>query len=163
MEENHTVDSKENLQDLKMPVFMMSNVYVHLTDPEQVLFVIGITPNSLEQSQIACLVHLPLHAVFACFQLFVQWVDQGVYDFCNLPLALKAHLPEADRVFLEQELKDQWKGELEELETEVKRTIELLKHSEGDILKRVNEQNSRVRSQCIPTMYAPPFIISNWM
>ena len=123
----------------------MAYVYEHLTDPTQVLTEIGITQNSLKHSQLDCLIYLPISTIFTCFQLFVQWVHQGVHDFCNLPLALKAHLSEADRMFFDQELRDQWTGALKDLEAEIKQMTEVLKHSEGDITKKVNEQTSRVR------------------
>ena len=137
-------EDEEDPGDLTLPGFMMAYVYEHLTDANQVLTEIGITPNSLKHSQLACLIDLPIPTVFTCFQLFVQWVDQGVYDFCNLPLALKAHLPEADLMFFEQNLRDQWTGTLKGLEAEVKQMTEVLKHSEDDITKKVNEQTSRV-------------------
>ena len=150
MEDAHLMnEEEEDLSDLTLPRFMMSYVYEHLTDPQQVLLEIGITPNSLKHSQLACLIDMPLPTVFACFQRFVKWVDQGVYDFCNLPLALKAHLSAADLMFFEQELRDQWKGTLKGLEAEVKQMIEVLKHSESDITKKVNEQTSRVRGYTV--------------
>ena len=140
--------NKEDLIDLSLPKFMVTYVYEHLTDPEEVLSEIGITPNSLKHSQLALFIELPLPAVFTCFQLFVQWVDEGAYDFCNLPFALKTHLSEADHIFLGQELRDQWietrKGTLKDLEAEVKQMIEVLRHSEGDITKRVDEQKPTV-------------------
>ena len=136
--------NKEDLIDLSLPAFLMKNVYEPISDPQEVLSKIGIASNSLKHSQLACLIDLPLPATFYSLRLFVQWIHQGVYDFCNLPLALKAHLPEPDRIFLEQELRDQWTGTLEELEAEVKQMIEVLKHSENEITKRINEQAPRV-------------------
>ena len=131
--------NKEDLIDLSLPTFLMKNVYEPISDTQEVLSRIGITSNLLKQSQLACLIDLPLPATFASLHLFIQWIHQGVYDFCNLPLVLKAHLPEPDRILLEQELRDQWTGTLEELEAEVKQMIEVLKHSENEITKRVNE------------------------
>ena len=125
----------------------MTYVYEDLTNPYEVLTEIGITPNSLKHSQLACLIDMPILTVFACLELFVQWVDQGVYDFCNLPLVLKANLSEADLTFFEKDLIVQWTGTLKGLETEVKKMIEVLKHSEIDIVRRVTEHacTSRVR------------------
>jgi len=137
-------DEEEDLHTLSLPQFMMSYVYEHLTDPQRVLAEIGITPNSLKHSQLACIIDLPLTSVYSCFQLFVGWVDQGLYDFCNIPLALKSHLSEEDVVFFERELRDKWTGSTRDFETEVWQLIDILKHSETDITKRVNEQPSRV-------------------
>ena len=123
---------------------MIAYVYEHLSDPNKVLAEIGITPNSLKHSQLTCLIELPLPYVFSCLQQFVRRVDEGVYDFCSLPFALKTHMTDGDTQFMEQELRDLWTGSHADLVTEVKQLIEVLKHSESDITKRVNEEASRV-------------------
>ena len=132
----------KDLKTFTLPQFMNACVYEQLTDPQRVLHEIGVTPNSLKQSQLKCLMDIPLPSVFACFQRFVRWVDNGVYDFCNLPLAIKVHLSEEDVMFFELELREKWTGTTKELELEVKKMIEALKHSENDII--VNKQATRV-------------------
>lgn len=137
----------DDLDTLTLPKFMMEYVYEHITDPIKVLTEIGITPNTLKHSQLVCLIDTPLPFVFACFECFVHWVDNGVYDFCNLPLAIKVHLSEADMNFFELELREKWTGTTVELEAEVKQMIEVLKHSESDITKKGSEQ-ARVSLVC---------------
>ena len=129
---------------LTLPRFMTDYVYEHLKDPQTVLYKIGITPHSLKPSQLTCLIDIPLSSVFACFQHFVLCVDNGVYDFCNLPLALKGHLSEEDVMFFESKLREKWTGTTKELELEVKQMTEVLKHSENDITRTVNNQSVRV-------------------
>ena len=142
MEKTHPLN-KENLKELTLPKFMMDNVYQHINAPK-VFLEIGLTHNSLNHLQLACLTKLPLCYIFSCLKLFVHWVDQGVYDFCALPLTLKDHLSEADLMFIERELREQWTGTLKDLEVEVKQLIEVLKHSEGDIAKKISKQTSKV-------------------
>ncbi len=124
--------------------FMMAHVYEHLKDPQTVLYKIGITPHSLKPSQLTRLKDIPLPSVFACLQCFVQWVGNGMYDFCNLPLAIKLRLSEENVMFFESELREKWAGTNKELESEVKQMIEVLKHSENDITRTVNKQFTRV-------------------
>ena len=145
MEDAHLMnEDEEDLNTLTLPRFMMDYVYEHLSDPQRVLHEIGITPHSLKHSQLTCLIDIPLPRVFACFQRFVQWMDNGIYDFCNLPLAIKVHLSEEDVMFFELELREKWAGTSKELESEVKQMIEVLKHSENDITRTVNKQSTRV-------------------
>ena len=150
--ENFASLNKEDLIGLTLPEFLTTYVYQHLTDPEVVLSEIGITTKSLKHSQLGSLVKLPLPKVFACLQLFIQWVDQGLYDFCNLPLTLKAHLSKADHDFFDCKLRDLWTGTPKDLEVEVKQLIDVLKHSESDISKIVNEQTPRV-SSCLMIVF----------
>ncbi len=152
MEGTHLMnEDEEDLNTMSLPQFMMAYVYEHIRDPQKLLHEIGITPNSLKHSQLVCLIDIPLPSVYACFQRFVQWVDNGVYDFCNLPLAIKAHLSEEDLAFFELNLRDVWPGTTKELESEVKQMIEVLKLSEGDITRTVNKQAPRVSSYLYPS------------
>ena len=134
--------NRQELINLTLSDFLNQRIYAYDPDidPVEVLSKVGIAPDLLKHSQLDCLVDLPLPTVYSCLRLFVQWVDQGVYDFCNLPLTLKVHLSETDRVFFERDLRDQWTGLVNELEAEVKQMIEILKHSENDIIKKVSEQ-----------------------
>lgn len=137
-------EEDEKLDLLTLPQFMSDYVYEHLTDPKKILTEIGITSNSLKHSQLSCLTELPLTHVYICLQQFVKWVAEGIYDFCSIPYALKTHMIERDALFIEQELRDKWTGSRGDLVTEVKQLIEVLKHSESDITKRVGEETARV-------------------
>ena len=126
---------KDKLSALTLPKFMLDYVYKHLTDPNKVLAEIGITPNSLKHSQLTCLIELPLPYVFSCLKQFVNWIDEGVYDFCTLPFALKTHMTERDSSFIKQKLRRQWTGSHGDLVKEVKQLIEVLKNLQDDITK----------------------------
>ena len=152
LEKPHLNDDREGLETLNLSSFMSTYVYKDVTDPRDVLVKIGMTPrkhDSKSDSQLVCLTKLPLRCIFNCLQQFVKWVDEGVYDFCNLPIALKTHMTERDTVFIEQELENQWTGSHSALVKEVKHLIDILKYSERDILKKVNEGASQVRSLLI--------------
>ena len=117
----------------------MLSLYEHITQEREVLSEIGIT--NLTATQLDCLIQLPLTCSVSCMLLFSSWVDEGLYDFCNLPFPLKTHMSDVDRVAVEQELKESWTGSLGDLLTEMKQLIDVLKHSEGDIIKKVNESS----------------------
>ena len=52
--------------------------------------------------QLACLAELPLTQLFGCLQKFVVWVEEGVYDFCDLPFNVKSHISYPDQQALQQ-------------------------------------------------------------
>ena len=126
------------LKELTVPRFMLS-LYDHITQQHAVLNEIGIT--HLTAAQLDCLVQLPLTCTVSCMLLFASWVDEGLYDFCNLPFPLKTHMSNEDRVAVEQDLRERWTGSVGDLLSEMKQLIDVLKHSEGDITKKVNESS----------------------
>lgn len=131
---------------LTLSSFMVVHVYAEkLQDPRKVLTEIGITSSSLNDSQLKCFIDLPLTSVFSCLQQFVKWVDQGAYDFCSLPFTLKSPMKEEDTHKIEHELRARWTGSLSDLVREVEVLINTIKHSENDIIKKVNEGVSQVK------------------
>lgn len=93
--------------------------------------------------------------------LFASWVDEGLYDFCNLPFPLKTHMSKEDKVAVEQDLRERWMGSIGDLLSEMKQLIDVLKHSEADITKKVNE-SSQVSSVdftiiLVLFLYSSPF------
>ena len=134
------------LEALTVPQFMLT-LYEHITKPRAVLNEIGIT--NVTAAQMDCLTQLPLRCSVRCMLLFASWVHEGFYDFCNLPFPLKTHMNDADTLAVEQELREKWTGSVCDLLTEVKQLIGVLKHSEGDITKMVNE-SSQVSLKFLP-------------
>ena len=82
-------------------------LYDHLDKDGKVLKEIGISSTS--NSQLACLIQLPLPSLFSCLQLFASWVRDGVYDFAMLPLGLKTHMSEQDLHSIQQ-IPCKWTG-----------------------------------------------------
>lgn len=119
---------------------MIDHVYNHCTEPKQVLEEIGIPPKGLKHSQLDCLVKLPVQYTCGCLHQFVKWIDEGLCDFCSLPLFLKTHLAEVDAHFIEQELKEKWEGSQGDLVSEVKQLNEVLKHCESNITKSRDDE-----------------------
>ena len=124
--------------ELTVPRYMLS-LYEHIKRQQEVLNEIGIT--NLTTAQLDCLVQLPLTCTVSCMLLFASWVDEGLYDFCNLPFPLKTHMSYEDRIAVEQELRERWMGSVGDLLSEMKQLIDVLKHSEADITKKVNESS----------------------
>ena len=120
----------------------MLKLYDDIKQSQAVLKEIGIT--SLTPGQMYCLIQLPLTSTVSCMLLFASWVDQRFFDFCNLPFPMKTHLSEGDRRAVEEEVRERWTGSVGNLLRDVKQLIDVLKHSEGDITKKVNE-SSQVR------------------
>ena len=117
------------------PEFML-NLYEHLTKQNQVLVEIGV--QSASPSHLRCLVDLPLTATYSCLKLFFRWVDEGFYDFATLPFPFKVHLSYQDQAFLDQ-LRMRWSSTVAELKKELQQLVDVLKHSEQDITRRVDE------------------------
>ena len=86
----------------------MLALYDHLNNNSAVLEEIGV--HSLGPSQLACLEELPLPSLYCCLQLFVRWVEDGMYDFCSLPFAVKTHISNQDLQALQQ-IPLKWPGE----------------------------------------------------
>ncbi len=116
------------------------------TNPLDVLYKIGITQNSLKHCQLNYLLQLNLNSIFPCLQLFIEWVDKGLYDFFDLPLSMKACLSEGDLQYIDNyaDLRSRWTGTVLELKSKVKHLIDMLKMSEIDITKSLNVQLSEV-------------------
>ena len=57
---------------------------------------------SLSQTQHECLKLLTLSRLFQTLQLFVQWAEEGWYDFCSLPFAAKMQMSLPDEDLMRQ-------------------------------------------------------------
>lgn len=125
-------EETEDLKSQKALQFMQS-LYGQESD---VLHDIGM--QNVSQSRLRCLDDLTLTATYSCLKLFFHWVDQGFYDFRALPFPLKAHLSKQDHQAL-KELPLKWKSTIFELMNELLKLTDVLKHSEPDIMGRINE------------------------
>ena len=52
---------------------------------------------SLTSSQSHFLLEMKLTHVFMTQKLLLEWLELGMYDFCSLPFAMKAHLTDEDK------------------------------------------------------------------
>ena len=133
---------RQELEKMTVSQFMLEH-YEGTSDQKEheVLNEIGIT--SLNSTQFHCLIQLPLTCSIDCMLNLATWVEEGLYEFSSLPFPLKVHMSDDDRIAIE-ELGEKWTGSTGDLISEVKQLIDVLKHSERDITKEVN-QNSQVR------------------
>ena len=140
--ENHGGSS--GLESLTVPKFLLT-IYDRLHDSDDVLKEINI--RTLTRSQLTCIVDLPLSSLYNCLILFASWVDEGLYDFSSLPFPVKTHLSFEDRIEVES-LRNKWTGSLGDLLAELKQLIEVLKHSEADIMKNITVSSQVSAVQC---------------
>lgn len=105
---------------------------------KEVLEEIGIRTQDLTSSQLACVSELRLTCVLSCLELFVQWIEEGVYDFCGLPFPLKTRMSDKDAESIQLIPRD-WNGTKTDLLEELKQMNEVLAHSEGHLTKLVGE------------------------
>ena len=63
------------------------------------------TTCSLTSFQCSFLHDMKLIHVYKTYQLLVEWLGLGIYDFCSHPFAMKVHLSGEDRQKLEQTIK----------------------------------------------------------
>ncbi len=116
----------------------MLTLYQHLHKNKEVLEEIGIHTQDFTSSQLACIAELPLTSVFSCLQFFVQWVEEGVYDFSGLPFSLKTRIASKDKESIQLIPRD-WNGTRTDLLEELRQMNEVLAHSEGHLTKLVGE------------------------
>lgn len=130
-------NSVSNLQDLSVNRFLL-HLYGDIKDDENILKDVGI--QDLKPSQSQCLCKLPLVSTFCCLKVFVEWVEDGRYDFCMVPLSFKQRMVPDDVLKLESiAYSKKWKDAKITLMDELELLIEVLKHSERDMLKRSKE------------------------
>lgn len=98
---------------------------------------IGI--KSAQPSHLSCLADLNVCSTYNCLELFVEWVDEERYDFCLLPFPLKVHMNFQDEKLILSSLRQNWKGSINDLKEDSHQLLEVLKHSEQDITRRVKE------------------------
>lgn len=126
-----------DLEALTAPEFMLT-LYKDFSEPKDVLFEIGIQSDAASPLHFDCLAGLPLTATYSCLKLFFRWVDEGFYDFCALPFQFKVHLSDQDQLDIEQ-LPAKWSNTLGELIKELQQLVDVLKHSEQNIITHVDE------------------------
>ena len=131
-------DSEKDMNDLqKATIFdFIHGIYECTMNVNDVMRDIGILNAST--SHLRCLAKLPLTATYSCLKLFFHWVDDGFYDFCTLPFHLKVHLDPKDQLEIEN-LYTKWHSTSAELMKGLQELVDVLKHSEQDIARRVNE------------------------
>ena len=61
---------------------------------------------SLSAHQLSCFLDMKLQYVYHALQVFVQWIEDGYYDFRSLPYATKSRLCAEDEQKL-QHLQEQ--------------------------------------------------------
>ena len=142
---NH--DDKE-LKEQFVTHFML-NLYDGLSRHSEVLQKIGIY--SARRSHMLCLGDLPLICVYDCLKLFFMWVEEGYYDFNALPFPLKVHMTDQDQVLIEQKIRSHWTGSINDLSEKLQDLIDVLKHLEQDITKKVKEAASvsKLKGYCL--------------
>ena len=129
-----------DLEKQTVPQFMCT-IYEHITSKHKILAEIGIV--NLIDTQLDCLIYLPLINSANCLLLFANWVNEGIYEFSNVPLTLKVHMSCPDRIAVEENLKQNWIGGIGDLLTEIEQLIDVLKHF-GDITRKTNENLSLI-------------------
>ncbi len=152
----------------------MLTLYKHLGKSREVLEEIGIRTQDLTASQLACVSDLSLTCVLSGLELFVQWVEEGVYDFCALPFPLKSRLSYQDTQTL-QHIPREWNGTKHDLLEELKQMNEVLAHSEGYLTKLVGEAAHKpimeylmdihtiAREDRLPRYVPPTVLIQHYM
>ena len=129
-------DEYGDLAKETVPEFML-HLYEHLKKHSDVLYEIGIQTAS--PSHLSCLADLPLTATYSCLRLFFKWVEEGVYDFSDIPFPFKVHMSYQDQMFMDQQLRLRWTGTVNDLNRELEQLVDVLKHSERNITSMINE------------------------
>ena len=57
---------------------------------------------SLSAHLLSCFLDMKLQNVYHTLHIFVQWIEDGYYDFQSLPYATKTHLHVEDELVLQQ-------------------------------------------------------------
>lgn len=97
---------------------------------------IGI--QNAQPSHLSCLADISISVTFNCLKLFVKWLDEERYNFCSLPFPLKVHMTPQDEASI-LNIHQSWKGNIVDLMECLHQLMEVLKHSESDITKKVKE------------------------
>lgn len=130
-------EGRQNCDDVQETALeFMLKQYKDMDTYSQVLYEIGVRSSS--PSHLNCLADLPLIATYSCLRLFFRWVDEGFYDFSALPFPFKVHISYQDQLAIEQ-LYMTWSSTTTELMKELQQLVDALKHSEKDIISRVDE------------------------
>ena len=131
---------KEKLKEKTATRFMLE-LYKDMSKESEVLWEIGV--RNAKQSHLQCLYELPLTATYNCLELFLNWIDDGYYDFTDLPFPLKGHMSSR---YLEESLPSsrsleeslQKPGE-SSLMKELQHLADVLKRSEKEVIEAVDK------------------------
>ena len=125
-----TKSLKESAKGLdKMSILDFMREIYRSMESDHVFYNIGI--QSAASSQLKCLAKVPLTSAFKCFKFFFQRVDEGYYDFSNLPLILKKTFPATT----EETIAALDSKNPTELLVGLQQLVDILKDSEQDIIK----------------------------
>jgi hypothetical protein len=94
----------------------------------------------LTETQVTCLLDIPLANLYHCLEVFSNWMERCVYDFSTLPYTLKSHLEPSDLSTLKA-LPLTWKEPMTELLHEVNALNEQLSHAEVSITNQNTSQS----------------------
>ena len=132
-------EAKENNDHLKKKTALnfISDIYSDLRKKEDIFHEIGA--QNISESQINCLKELLLTGTYSCLKLFINWVQEGFYDFSTIPSRFKAHMSSEDKLALEK-LHENFSGSNHNLKKELNDLIENLKFCEKDITSQVNDK-----------------------
>ena len=60
--------------------------------------IVCISDCSLTAAEKECIIRIRMRNLIAALGLLVGWIQNGVYDFCHLPLAMKKEITESDKI-----------------------------------------------------------------
>ena len=120
----------------------MRKVY-ELHDCDHVFYNLGIQ-SATSKSQIQCLATIPLTSAYSCFKFFFHWIDDGYYDFNDLPILMKKSINAKDIKTPVEEIDSKWDDSPAALLKALEQLVDILKDSEQDIVKCAMEQATNV-------------------
>ena len=50
----------------------------------------------LSEAELSCLKLVQVKELLPCIEIFIQWLEEGYYNFCDLSLGLKKQMSEED-------------------------------------------------------------------
>ena len=109
----------------------MRKVY-ELHDCDHVFYNLGIQ-SAPSKTQVQCLATIPLTSAYSCFKFFFQWIDDGYYDFNDLPIIVKKSINPKDIETPIEEIDSQWDDSPAVLLKALQQLVDVLKDSEQDI------------------------------
>ena len=134
-------ESTKHLEKMSILDFMCE-VY-GIQDYKHVFYNLGIQ-SSPSRSQLQCLADIRLTSAYSCLKFFFHWIDDGYYDFNNLPIHLKKSINPKDVKTPIEQIDSKWDDSPAALLKALEQLVDILKDSEQDIVKCVMEQATNV-------------------
>ena len=135
---------KESTMDLeRMNILDFMRKVYELHDCDHVFYNLGIQ-SAASKSQIQCLATIPLTSAYSCFKFFFHWIEDGYYDFNDLPVLMKKSINAKDIKPPVEEIDSKWDDSPAALLKGLEQLVDILKDSEQDIVKRTMEQATNV-------------------